>query len=80
MALSKTEGRRCLRSLLLAAYYSIRLSRRFSALPLLAGFREAQLAGNTLLVIRNPRKSAALEEMKLELDGGFGLNRGHCGY
>jgi len=31
MALSKVEGLRCLRSLLLAAYWIIRLSRRSSA-------------------------------------------------
>jgi hypothetical protein len=47
----RLRGRK-LRGGRLAAYCSIRLSRRSSALPQ-AGFREAQLAGNTLLVIRN---------------------------
>jgi hypothetical protein len=42
----------------LAGYISIRLSRRSSAPPLLAGFRRAQLAGNTFLVIRNPPKAS----------------------
>jgi hypothetical protein len=45
------------RSLLPAAYISIRLSRRSSAPPQ-AGFRRAQLTSDTFLVIRNPPRAS----------------------
>jgi hypothetical protein len=70
----RLRGRK-LRGGRLAAYCPIRLGRRSSTPPLLAGFRRAQLAGNTLLVIRN-YQNPLISVMTPELDAGLGEGRG----